>query len=58
MERALEELIWERAGHLCEYCQMPQEYERTTFEIDHVIAQSRNMRVTPLYSCNWPSEPR
>jgi hypothetical protein len=40
MERALEELVWRRARHRCEYCQMPQEYERTTFEIDHVIATS------------------
>ena len=58
MDRALEELIWERAGHRCEYCQMPQEYERTTFEIDHVIAQSHGgpTRASNLclacFSCN------
>jgi hypothetical protein len=25
-ERALEELVWERAGHCCEYCRMPQQH--------------------------------
>jgi hypothetical protein len=40
MDRALEELVWRRGRHRCEYCRMPQEYERTTFEIDHIIARS------------------
>src|SRR6516162_8110112 len=40
MDRALEELVWRRALRRCEYCQMPYQYERTTFEIDHVIAAS------------------
>ena len=40
MERALEELVWERAAHCCEYCRMPQQYDNSTFEIDHVIAIS------------------
>src|SRR3954447_15068926 len=58
MERALEELVWERAARRCEYCQMPHEYERTTFEIDHVIAVSHGgpTRASNLclacFSCN------
>lgn len=40
MERALVELVWTRAGHCCEYCRMPQEYDDSPFEIDHVIAAS------------------
>jgi hypothetical protein len=40
MDRALEELVWERARRCCEYCQMPHEYEPATFEIDHIIATS------------------
>jgi hypothetical protein len=58
MERTLEELIWERARHRCEYCQMPLEYELTTFEIDHVIAASHGglTRASNLclacFSCN------
>jgi hypothetical protein len=39
MERTLEELVWERAHSCCEYCQMPQEYDGFTHEIDHVIAK-------------------
>lgn len=40
MERALEELVWQRAGHCCEYCGMLQEFDNLTLQIDHVIAAS------------------
>jgi hypothetical protein len=40
MDRALRELVWRRAGNCCEYCQMPRQFDDTTFEIDHVIAGS------------------
>jgi 5-methylcytosine-specific restriction endonuclease McrA len=40
MDRALRERVWRRARSCCEYCRMPQEYDDTTFEIDHVIAGS------------------
>lgn len=58
MERALEELVWERASRCCEYCRMPQEYDNGTFEIDHVIAVSHGgpTRASNLclacFSCN------
>ena len=39
MKVALEKLVWDRAGHCCEYCQMPQEFDELTFEIDHIIPQ-------------------
>ena len=39
MDSALEALVWKRAHARCEYCQMPQEYERFSHEIDHVIAR-------------------
>jgi hypothetical protein len=39
MERALQERIWQRAGHGCEYCQVPQSRDPIPFEIDHIIAQ-------------------
>ena len=39
MDRTLEDLVWERAHSRCEYCQMPQEYDGFTNEIDHVIAK-------------------
>jgi HNH endonuclease len=58
MERALEELIWRRANRCCEYCQMPQEYDDGTFQIDHVIALSHGGPTRPsnlclaCFSCN------
>ena len=39
MERALEDLVWQRAGRCCEYCHMSQDHDDTPFEIDHIIAR-------------------
>src|SRR5947209_8228687 len=39
MDRELEDLVWERAHSRCEYCQMPQEHDGFTHEIDHAIAK-------------------
>ncbi len=39
MERALEVLVWQRAGRRCEYCQLPEAESDLAFEIDHVIAE-------------------
>lgn len=58
MERALEDLVWERAGHCCEYCRMPAAYDNSPFEIDHVIAASHGGLTRPrnlclaCFSCN------
>ena len=38
MEAALIRLVWQRANRCCEYCRMCQEFDRTPFEIDHIIA--------------------
>jgi hypothetical protein len=46
MEAALTALIWERARRRCEYCQMPQQYDTLTFEIDHVIPVKHGGRTT------------
>jgi len=40
MRTALEVLVWDRAQDRCEYCQLSQEQDTITFEIDHVTAQS------------------
>ncbi len=40
MERALQELVWRRAGNRCEYCRVPQSRDRLPFEIDHIIAEN------------------
>jgi hypothetical protein len=58
MDPALRELVWQRAGHCCEYCRMPQEYDDGTFEIDHIISTSHGgpRRASNLclacFSCN------
>ena len=38
MEAALIRLVWQRANNCCEYCQMCQDFDRTPFEADHIIA--------------------
>lgn len=39
MDAALTRLVWRRAKGCCEYCQMPQEADDASFEIDHIIAR-------------------
>lgn len=42
MAAALVQQIWRRAGNCCEYCRMPQEFDDTPFEIDHIIARKHD----------------
>lgn len=42
MDSTLQERVWERAGSQCEYCQLPQQFDRFTHEIDRVIARKHN----------------
>ena len=44
MNRSLQRQIWERAGSVCEYCHMPQEYDDATFEIEHIIPRKHDGR--------------
>lgn len=39
MDPELVRLVWQRAQHRCEYCQMPQDFDDAPFEIDHIIAR-------------------
>jgi hypothetical protein len=39
MDRALENLVWQRAEDRCEYCGMPQHLDPLPFEIDHIIPE-------------------
>jgi 5-methylcytosine-specific restriction endonuclease McrA len=39
MNAAFIRLVWQRAKGCCEYCQMPQDFDPTPFEIDHIIAE-------------------
>ena len=41
MEVALTRLVWLRAKHCCEYCQLFQEYDDRPFEIDHITSRKQ-----------------
>jgi 5-methylcytosine-specific restriction endonuclease McrA len=47
MESVLEELVWQRANHHCEYCQVPREFDRLPIEIDHIIARKHGGPTRP-----------
>lgn len=58
MDRSLHQLVWQRAGGLCEYCQRPQDSSSCPFEIDHIVAEQHggatdagNLAVACIY-CN------
>ncbi len=42
MEAALVRQVWQRAGHRCEYCQLSQNDDDRTFEIDHIISEKHH----------------
>ena len=46
MNLCLERLVWRRAGRVCEYCQMPQEYDDLPIQIDHIIGRKREGQTT------------
>jgi hypothetical protein len=58
MTLSLEELVRQRAGNRCEYCQVSQEHDRVAFEIDHIIAQKHrgptraNNLCLACFACN------
>ena len=39
MDEALAVIVRERANDCCEYCQLPQPFSSTRFQIDHIIAE-------------------
>jgi hypothetical protein len=39
MDAKLEQLVWQRANHCCEYCLFPAKIALLPFQIDHVISQ-------------------
>lgn len=42
MDAALVQLVRQRAGDRCEYCQIPQDFDDAPFEIDHIIARKHD----------------
>jgi hypothetical protein len=56
MDEALIRLVWLRAGNCCEYCRICQEFDETTFEIDHIISKKHKGPTVPgnlALSCFW-----
>jgi 5-methylcytosine-specific restriction endonuclease McrA len=39
MARSLAEMVWDRAGGVCEYCKMPQAFDELGFEVEHIISK-------------------
>jgi 5-methylcytosine-specific restriction endonuclease McrA len=39
VEAALIRQVWQRARGCCEYCRVPQEFDESPFEIDHIISR-------------------
>jgi 5-methylcytosine-specific restriction endonuclease McrA len=38
MDAELVRLVWQRASACCEYCRIPQQFDDTPFEIDHIVS--------------------
>src|SRR5437879_3226337 len=38
MDEELRQLVWNRAGDVCEYCHLHQRFDILPFQIDHIIA--------------------
>lgn len=47
MDAALVRQVWQRADSCCEYCRIPQKYDDSSFEIDHVIARKHRGLTVP-----------
>ena len=46
MDEGLRELVWQRAGRVCEYCRLPQGFDVLPFQIDHIIATKHHGTTT------------
>ena len=42
MDGNLRRWVWERASGRCEYCQMRQEFDELTFQIEHIIPRKHH----------------
>jgi len=58
MDNTLRESLRQRAGGVCEYCRVPEAYDRLPFQPDHIIAEKHGGRSQPdnlawsCYDCN------
>jgi hypothetical protein len=56
MNAALKRQVWLRADRCCEYCRVPQDYDETPFEIDHIISRKHGgptVTSNLALSCFW-----
>ncbi len=44
MDKRLERRVWERAGHACEYCRLPQFASQLPLHLEHIIARQHDGR--------------
>src|SRR6185369_14208648 len=51
MNASFKRRVWERAGHVCEYCRMPSRFYRAPFQIDHIIAEQHGGKTTLANTC-------
>ncbi len=42
LNKTIRNTVFERAKLLCEYCQSPMDFSYQSFEIDHILPQSKN----------------
>jgi 5-methylcytosine-specific restriction endonuclease McrA len=40
MDEATQEIVRERAKHVCEYCGVPEKHFIQRFQIEHIVARS------------------
>jgi hypothetical protein len=48
MDRSLQDLVWRRAGDMCEYCLLPSTVHPIPYQIDHIIAQQHREQLVNL----------
>jgi hypothetical protein len=56
MDESLRQLVWERAGGVCEYCRIPSALHPLPFQIDHIVAEKHHGLTVPAnlaLSCYW-----
>src|SRR5262245_33988569 len=57
LDESLKETIRERAGHVCEYCRIPQRlYPDATFHVEHIRAKQHGGDDEPgnlALACHW-----
>ena len=47
MDAATSQLVRQRAGGLCEYCRLPQDFSGLRFHIEHIVARQHDGTDTP-----------